>query len=547
MIEIGDKKIWFPIRFIPKDYQIQTLDFIKKSIISNKKFFLLNLPTGVGKSFISASLLSNWYRNFINESAKFTIITGSKVLQQQYLKDFDFINNYKGRSNYYCDKYNTDCGTAKELHTILKAGGCTACPYEIAKNKWIAGDLSLTNFHLFSTLSLFQQDTLKRRDANVLIVDECHLLEGIFSTYLDTKVSSKTLKKCGFNLKEIERYDERYISKIKYLDKYLEFLERKLIPDLESKESQFEKEISGGANTKKRIELSSFIQNIKSKLSSFKQLFESYKNNPNNIVLDVNINKNDKMYSGCELISSHIWVSDFLNDKIYQHYDHIFFTSATLISEEVFSSINGLDPKLTSYFEIDTPFKLENRPIYYIKGIGKMNMYSKEETFKNQLPWINKILKKYKNKKGIIHCTTYEISEWVKENIQNERLLFHNTENRDEILEKHLESVEPTVIVSPSMGSGVDLKNDSARFSIILKIPYPSLGSKQIVARKNSNKDYYSNTTVSELLQMVGRGVRNDEDFCDTFILDSNFSDLLKYNSHILPQYFTDAIKILKT
>ena len=43
MIEIGDKKIWFPIRFIPKDYQIQTLDFIKKSIISNKKFFLLNL------------------------------------------------------------------------------------------------------------------------------------------------------------------------------------------------------------------------------------------------------------------------------------------------------------------------------------------------------------------------------------------------------------------------------------------------------------------------------------------------------------------------
>ena len=96
------------------------------------------------------------------------------------------------------------------------------------------------------------------------------------------------------------------------------------------------------------------------------------------------------------------------------------------------------------------------------------------------------------------------------------------------------------------MGSGVNLKNVRARFIILLKKPYPSLGSKKILAKKNSNKDYYSNATVSELLQMVGRGVRSDEDFCDTFILDSNFSDLLKYNSHILPKYFTDAIKILK-
>ena len=175
-----------------------------------------------------------------------------------------------------------------------------------------------------------------------------------------------------------------------------------------------------------------------------------------------------------------------------------------------------------------------------------MNMTSKEETFQKQIPWINKILQKYKEKKGIIHCTTYEIANWVKENIQNERLLFHDSENRNEILEKHMQSLEPTVIVSPSMSNGIDLKDDNARFSIILKIPYPSLGSKKIIARKESNKDYYSNATVSELLQMVGRGVRNDDDYCDTFILDSNFSDLLKYNSHILPQYFTDAIKVLK-
>jgi Rad3-related DNA helicase len=543
MIEINDKNIYFPIRYIPKNHQLESLEFLKKSILTGKKNLLLNLGTGLGKSFISVALFSNWYRNYVNKDAKFDIITNSKILQQQYLRDFDFIDNYKGKSNYYCQKFDCQCDTGKEMCRILKSP-CDSCPYDKAKNKFIDGDIGLTNYHLFNTLSFYQKDTLRRRNANVLIVDECHLFESVFSDFMSSKVSAKILKKCGIELKEIETLDNRFISKIKTLDKYLEFLERKLIPILEVKLNIFENDIKN-SSSKKKMEISNFIQNIEGKLSSFKQLFESYRNDPNNIVLDIDINKNDKFFSGTELVSQHIWVHDFLNDYIWKYYDHILFTSATILSKDVFSSINGLDPKLTSYFEIDTPFKKENRMIYYIK-IGKMNMNTKEETFQKQIPWINKILEKYKNKKGIIHCTTYEIAEWVKENIKNSRLLFHDNENRDEILEKHINSTDQTVLVSPSMSSGVDLFGDRAEFSIILKIPYLNLGSKKIVARKQTNKDYYSNATISELIQMCGRTVRSENEKSDTFILDSNFSDLLKYNYHTLPKYFTDAIKQLK-
>jgi Rad3-related DNA helicase len=313
---------------------------------------------------------------------------------------------------------------------------------------------------------------------------------------------------------------------------------------LESKLAKFEIELKT-ASSKKRIEITNYIQSIEGKILSFNQVFLSYKDNPGNIVLDVEIDKKDMMFSGTMLIAQHVWVSDLLYEKAFKNYDHILFMSATILSKSVFCEINGLDPDKTSYYEIDTPFKKENRPIFYLK-IGKMNMLNKEETFQKQIPWINKILEKYKNKKGIIHCTTYEIADWVKDNIQNDRLLFHDTENRDEILEKHITSTEPTVLVSPSMSSGIDLKDELARFSIILKIPYPSLGSKRIVARKNTNNQYYSNATVSELLQMYGRTIRSETDSAHTFILDSNFSDLLKYNSHILPNYFTDAIKVLK-
>lgn len=543
MIDINGKKIYYPIRYSPKNYQIEALEFIKKNIMSGRKYLLLNLPTGTGKSFISVGMFTNWYKNFVNSSAKFDILTNSKILQQQYLKDFDFINNYKGRSNYYCQKYDTDCGNGKELCRVLKSP-CDSCPYDIAKNKWLNGGIGLTNFHLFNTLSLYQTDLLKRRDSNVLIIDESHDFESVYSDFLSTKISAKTLKKCGFGLKEIETLDDKFISKIKFLNKYLEFLERKLIPMLNEKLSQFEREINN-ASAKKKTELGNYIQNIEGKLLSFKHLFESYKNDPENIVLDIFVNKNDKMYSGTELTTQHVWVYEYIHEYVWKHYDHIIFMSASILDKKMFSFINGLEDELTSYYEIPTPFPVNNRKIYYLK-VGKMSWSSKEETFQKQLPWIKKILAKYKNSKGIIHTTNYEITDWLKNNIVDERLLFHETEDRNEILEKHLTSTSPTVLVSPSMMSGIDLKDDLARFQILLKVPYPNISSNKIKSRQKTNSGWYTWKTVVDTLQMYGRSTRSDADFSDTYILDSNFSDLLKYNSHVIPEYMLNAIKHLK-
>jgi ATP-dependent DNA helicase DinG len=542
MIKVGDKQIFFPIRFEPRQYQIDGLNFMKNTIMTGKKFILCNFSTGIGKSFMAVSMFTNFYKNFVNKSAKFDILTNSKVLQEQYLRDFDFIHNYKGRSNYYCDKFNCSCAEGKELCKILKTP-CDSCPYDIAKNKWINSEIGLTNFHLFNTLSLYQKDTIKRRDANVLIIDEGHDFESVFSDFLSTKMSAKTLKKCGLPLKEIEKLDDKYISKIKYLDKYVEFLDKILVSILENKKSQFESELKN-ATSKKKTELSSYIQYIDGKLLSFSHLFESYKSNPSNIVLDVLVNKSEKMYSGIELVTQHIWIYEYINDIIWKNYDHVVFMSASILDKKMFSFINGLDEKLTSYYEIPTPFDVKNRKIFFIK-IGKMNFNNKEETFEKQVPWIKKILEKYKDSKGIIHTTNYEITDWLKNNIMDERLLFHDTEDRHEILEKHLNSSTPTVLVSPSMMSGIDLKDNLARFQILLKIPYPNISSNKIKGRQKTNPDWYSFKTIMDLIQTYGRAVRSDSDYADMFILDSNFSDLLKYNSDKMPSYFKDAIKVL--
>jgi Rad3-related DNA helicase len=111
------------------------------------------------------------------------------------------------------------------------------------------------------------------------------------------------------------------------------------------------------------------------------------------------------------------------------------------------------------------------------------------------------------------------------------------------MLKMHFESEEPTVIVSPSMDTGVSFDNDKARFQIIAKVPYPSLGSQKNKMRQSNNPDWYSWKTVSGLVQMTGRPVRSNTDYADTIIIDGGFGDVIKHSSHFLPDWIQDAIK----
>ncbi|MFW6008762.1 MAG: helicase C-terminal domain-containing protein [archaeon] len=220
--------------------------------------------------------------------------------------------------------------------------------------------------------------------------------------------------------------------------------------------------------------------------------------------------------------------------------------SGTILNKKMFSFINGLDPKLTTFKSINSPFLIKKRPIYYIKT-GKMTYNEKEETFKKQKKFINKIINKNKGKKGIIHTTTYEFSNWIQNSINNSRLIFHENTDREERLSEHLSNKRTdSVIVSPSMHTGIDLKDDLSRFQIIMKIPYPNISSNKIKQRQKTNKEWYNWKTVVDLIQGLGRSVRSENDYAESYVLDSSFSSVLMYNSHLIPNYITDAIKEIK-
>ena len=41
---------------------------------------------------------------------------------------------------------------------------------------------------------------------------------------------------------------------------------------------------------------------------------------------------------------------------------------------------------------------------------------------------------------------------------------------------------------------------------------------------------------------MTGRGMRSVDDYCDTYILDSQFMSIYRKNGNLLPKWWKDAI-----
>lgn len=88
----------------------------------------------------------------------------------------------------------------------------------------------------------------------------------------------------------------------------------------------------------------------------------------------------------------------------------------------------------------------------------------------------------HKNDKGIIHTTSYKQVDFIIENISpiNRHRLLRTDPNipREEVIAEHIHSAKPTVLISPSLYLGLDLKDDLSRFQIITKVPYPDLGDR---------------------------------------------------------------------
>ena len=244
--------------------------------------------------------------------------------------------------------------------------------------------------------------------------------------------------------------------------------------------------------------------------------------------------------------------------EVFEKCDKTLMMSATILDKDAFCKSLGLAPKEVKFIQVPSDFRLQNRPIIPL-NIAYLNSDSlKLQEIQIKIARaIDNLMTLHRNDKGIIHTTSYKQLDFIKENIsqankcrlletQRDRSLGTQSVKkieRDEVISEHFNTRKPTVLISPSLYTGLDLKDDYSRFQIITKVPYPNLGDRWINEKSKISGQWYNWQTALRLVQGYGRSIRSKEDYAVTYVLDSGFENFAKKNKNVLPDGFTQAIQ----
>ncbi len=539
MKKVIDYENKFPFEKI-RDQQGEAIEFCLDKILNDKKrFCVIEAGTGVGKSAIGLTLarvIADSYTSSEDFLSGAYFITTQKILQQQYVDDFPSVVSLKSSSNYKCrfHKKNTCSESQKMLKTADKSTPffktCTfGCRYKDQKQRFLDSAESVSNFSYFLTEANYSGKITPRQ---TLVIDEGHNIETELSKFVEISVSehfASSVLKIKFPAKLTQHQTYLWIR-----DTYLPTAKRRM--------KYFEDTIEKFGGDKMREKLKQFqtitrqYDLLRGHIGKIKKFVEIY--NSENWVFDTS--KTAKRGYRKALFKP-IDISIYAEDYLFRLGQRVIIMSATIMDPSIFMKTLGLPEDDTCFISLPSPFPKENRPIIFSPA-GSMSAKSIDYTLPKLADAVSTILEHHKGEKGIIHCKTYKIANYLKNNLKNSRLLTHDSTNRDAILEKHMRSKKNTVLLSPSMTEGVDLRDDVSRFQIICKVPYPYLGDKLIRKRMNNVKGWYELQTAKSIVQSIGRSIRSKDDHAVTYILDGDFDRFLKRNGNVFSNDFKECL-----
>lgn len=534
------------MRFFPyasiRNEQTIAIDFALKNIDNNKKFIILELGTGCGKSAIGLTVaryissLNNISDDYLPGSY---VLTTQRVLQEQYLNDFappkgDLVS-IKSSSNYECS-FHKQQSCAQSLNMLKNEergtpfwNKCTNnCVYKNAKRAFLESKESITNYSYFLAETLYSGKITPRE---LLILDEAHNCENELSRFIELTINEKFTKD-ALKLEWPKKTDATSV--VEWIKSMYQPL---LALQLSKAKSMIEK-----LNLQEKLTefhlINAQIETLEGHLSKVDNFLKLWSDD--NWVLNIIEPESARVLRKFEF--KPVDVGPYSDEMLFKYGKNIIMLSATIVNKDVFCETLGINKNDVAFLSIDSPFPIDNRPIYYTP-VGNMSQASIEQTLPKMVEMIKLIIEQHKKDKGIIHAHTFRIADYIRKNIKSKRLLVHDNLNRDEMIKKHMESSTPTILVSPSLSEGIDLKDDLSRFQILCKLPYPYLGDKLVKKRMTKNTLWYPFQTAKTIVQGVGRSIRNESDYANTYILDGNWDKFFASNSALFPESFKKALK----
>lgn len=551
--------------YSPRIGQVEAVNSIIESFIDEKKSsVILCAPTGTGKSIIglvSAEVLSQLNGN---ESSKSSIIlSATNTLLKQYDTSFSqkldgkFIM-LKGANNYDCTALSqpgqNENAESCAWYSMVKSGRefedvitnhCNVCDYLNTKNK------KNTVRHLTTNYSYFFVDRMytgKFEDRDLVIWDEAHLVNDLFSEHNAIHFSQKRLQAMSQEIAETVKITDLSIAKTlvsvaadcakkdkineKNYQQYLNALHGVYRYAKERGVIEGDKALRSN-NMSSYTKYSRFVKKYEGLMCKIDDLFKySYEH-----VFEY---KEDD----CAVTIKPVFVGTMID--ALQAGPRNLFMSAT-VSEEFITKTLNLNKETTKFIKLEPTFPKENKEVVFFDPLSlSYSSLQNPDTVKTLRKNVVKIVKKHTEEKdrGIILTPSFKLQNEIVSEILSSKLTIKMFEHRQgEKLEHVLEAFkayqgDSAVLISPSMFEGIDLPGNLSRFQVLVKAPFPSLADKRMKFILDNHPSIYNAITIMKMTQGFGRSVRSVEDFATSYCLDLNGQRLFNSSQNIWKNEF---------
>lgn len=524
------------------------------------------------------TLIGEAVRRLMGTQAIYTATT--KTLQDQVMRDFgEYARTIKGRSNYQTldrpDLTADDCTKAPK--SIPACPGCSSwgrgssfgvdddevggrqmhctwchpvknCPYQIAKDKAWTSRLAVLNLAYF--LNETQAFNSKFYGWPLVLLDEADQLERQLMSFVSVEVRPARRKELGIGLpkKTVE-------------DDWVRWIEDEVIPATRAKLKSLGAQQSLGLGDEE-VREARRKKSLRAFLANMKTLVELVE-----VEVDGEIQSLPRVTANWVLdgVEKPIWAKDWDESKVTATFKPVYVAdeaervlwgrggqfvlfSATFVSVDHTAKMLGLEPEDYAHVEVDYSFPVTRRPIVP-RTVASVTYKTKKDAYPKLGAEVATIMQEHPDERILVHTVSYDLTKAVLQTLNREGLgkrvhTYFNAGERTRAIAEY-EANQDAVILAPSLDRGVDFKDDLCRIIVVCKIPYP-YQDKQVKARLHGGgregQSWYAIESIRTLCQMTGRGMRSEEDWCLTFLLDEQFRVLWKKNRRLFPSWWSDAV-----
>lgn len=424
----------------------------------------------------------------------------------------------------------------------------------------ITSRFTLMNFSNLLLFSLLMPEVYKER--SLLILDEAHTLESFLYEFATITVGLRQLKPLQGFMDKFE--DINRITLPFTMDEFVDYVASVIIPACKkyeksaailAKDETETEETKVDQLTFERYDERTRVRNLAKKLQEF--IDSDPTEHSHVLVPELDNTKGGKDLSSTAWIGlkikpfsvAHLGPSLAFNSSS----SRVLLMSATILDPVTFCKSVGIPPEESFFIRVPSTFPPEHRLIIGDLSIGSMAYSHKEKTLPKMLERILELSETHGVHKGIIHTGNYEnmhkFKRWVKDadRTLNKRLLFQfegTFDEKERLIAQHTSSLEPTILCGPGFIEGIDLKDDLARFNILMKLPYMSLGDPLVKRKAEEFPQWYDLQVALAIIQAIGRSVRSETDWSVIYILDLLWKFFYaKHKDRLFPPYIQKAIR----